>query len=130
KFDQSGTSDFLFACPDSLTMRQVAPASLSARPPSLLKAQLPYDDLLKSPERFDGRPCGRAFRSVEGSEAPRGYVLQRRIFLPVEYVFAGRAHGGSLSRAGRRTRNHLPLAHRRARLCPAVGWGEHSTHRG
>src|SRR6516165_621486 len=102
-------------------MAQVSSAYLSARPPSLLTAKLPYDDLLKSPDRFAGRRCGRAFRSVEGGEAPRGYVLQWRIFLPMEFLFAGFPRGRTLSGTGRRSRDHLSLANRRTRLCPAVG---------
>ena len=62
-------------------MRHYRRPYLSVRPAFLLTAQLPYDGLLKSPGRFAGRLCGRAFRSVEGGEAPRGHVLQRRIFL-------------------------------------------------
>src|SRR6516162_185584 len=105
-----GPAILCFACPDSLTMAQVSPRYLSARPPSLLAAQLPYDDLLRSLKGFAGRPCGCAFRSVEGGEAPGGRVLQRRIFLPVESRFARFPHGCALSRTWRRTRDHLPFA--------------------
>jgi hypothetical protein len=56
-------------------MRPLAALYLPVRPAFLLTAQLPYDDLLESPEGFAGRPYGCAFRSAEGGEAPGGHIL-------------------------------------------------------
>ena len=39
-------------------MRRYRNPYLPARPPFLLTAQLPYDDLLRSPEGFAGSPAG------------------------------------------------------------------------
>ena len=50
-------------------MRHECGPYLSTRPPFLLPTELPYDDLLRSPERFTGRPgrtSGCTFGSVEG----------------------------------------------------------------
>jgi hypothetical protein len=59
-------------------MRHECGPYLSTRAPFLLPAELPYDDLLRSPEGFTGRPgktSGCTFGSVEGRETPRGHVL-------------------------------------------------------
>jgi hypothetical protein len=49
-------------------MRHECGPYLSTRPPFLLPTELPYDDLLRSPERFTGRPgrtSGCTFGSVD-----------------------------------------------------------------
>jgi hypothetical protein len=56
---------------------------------------------------------------------PGGHILQRRIFLPKEFLLTALTHGCTLCSARCRTRNHLPLADARPRLCPAGGWGTH-----
>src|SRR5215471_2814461 len=98
---------------------------LSARPPSLLTAKLPYDDLLERLEGFAGRLYGCAFRSAEGREASRGHVLQRRILLPVEFLFTGFCRHCALFSARRETRYRLPLTNAGTRLCPSGGWRAH-----
>src|SRR5215467_4178876 len=98
---------------------------LSARPPSLLAAQLPYDDLLKSLEEFAGRLYGCAFRSAEGREAPRGHVLQRRILLPVEFLFTGFCHDRAIFSTRCETRYCLPPTDAGTCLCPSGGWRAH-----
>src|SRR6516162_2115520 len=124
-FESTSNSRLLLI--DVGTMHQDSCGYLSARPAFLPRRKLSYDGLPKSPKGFAGRLCGRAFRSVEGGEAPRSYVLQRRIFLPVECLFAGVPYGCAVSGARREACNHLSFAYRRARLCPAVGWGADSS---
>ena len=83
KFDQSRTSDSLFACPNSLTIAQVSPAFLPARPAFLLVAALPYDELLRSPERFAGSPA-RGYMDVL-SEVLKVVKLQGAMFYNGEF---------------------------------------------
>src|SRR4051812_40951192 len=95
---------------------------LSARPGFLLTAQLPYDDLLRSPERFAGRLYGCAFRSFEGGKAPGSTVFQWRIFLALEFLLASLVFGRAFCSAGRGPRDHLSPIDPRACLCPPRGW--------
>src|SRR5215470_8250278 len=97
-------------------MAQVSHAYLSARPPSLLTSQLPYDDLLESPEGFAGRLYGCAFRSVEGGETPGSAILQRRVLVSMERLRRVILWSGSLFCHGHRTCNRVSPAHRGPRF--------------
>src|SRR6266576_4529230 len=94
-----------------LTMRHYRDPNLSARPAFLPAACLPYDGFApesgKVRRKSHGRTYGCAFRSAEGGEAPRGHVLQRRIFLSVEFLFATLSRGRAVCSTGREARDHL-----------------------
>src|SRR6266566_3449688 len=94
-----------------LTMRHDRDPYLSTRPAFLPVACLPYDGFApesgKVRRRSHGRTYGCAFRSAEGGEAPGGHVLQRGIFLSVEFLFATLSHGCAVCSTGREARDHL-----------------------
>jgi len=102
-------------------MRHECGPYLSTRPPFLLPAELPYDDLLRSPERFTGRPgrtSGCTFGSVEGRETPRGHVLQWRILFAVECLLATLSRGCYLAPGA----GHLIISHLLTEVEPSHGW--------
>src|SRR6266513_3554 len=97
-----------------LTMRHYCDPYLSTRPAFLPAACLPYDGFARESGivRRDshGRTYGCAFRSAEGGEAPRGDVLQRRIFLSVKCLLATLSICRAICSTWCEARHHLSLA--------------------
>jgi hypothetical protein len=84
-----GEGPFQSALPDELTIALYAKAYLSVRPPFLLAARLPYDDLLRSLEKF----AASLYMDVLTAQdlCLRGYAGIQKIATTPSFDFIGRS---------------------------------------